>query len=118
MPAELLDQPQKTRPGEELDGAKLEAFLRQALPGLDGPTEIEQYPKGYSNLTYLAARRGTGTGFAPPAVRRKNQDRPRHGTRIPHSFRISSPPIRKSRGPSPIARMKRCSARHFTSWSE
>ena len=26
MPAELLDQPQKTRPGEELDAAKLEVL--------------------------------------------------------------------------------------------
>ena len=53
MPADLLDQPQKTRPGEELDVGKLEAYLRQALPELSGPLEITQFPKGYSNLTYL-----------------------------------------------------------------
>jgi len=53
MPAELFDQPQKTRPGEELDAGKLEAYLRQALPDLGGPIEIEQFPRGYSNLTYL-----------------------------------------------------------------
>src|SRR5205809_763714 len=51
MPAELLDQPQKTRPGEELDAGKLEAWLRQALPDLSGQLEIAQFPKGYSNLT-------------------------------------------------------------------
>jgi aminoglycoside phosphotransferase (APT) family kinase protein len=52
MPVELLDQPQKTRPGEELDAGKLAAYLRQALPDLSGPIEIAQFPKGYSNLTY------------------------------------------------------------------
>ena len=50
---ELLDQPHRTRPGEELDAGKLEAYLRQALPELSGPLEITQFPKGYSNLTYL-----------------------------------------------------------------
>src|SRR5437879_5598938 len=49
----LLDQPQAVRPGEELDGQKLEAFLKSRLPDLTGPYVIEQFPKGYSNLTYL-----------------------------------------------------------------
>ncbi len=52
MPTDLLDQPQKTRAGEELDAGKLEAYLRDALPDLSGPLEITQFPKGYSNLTY------------------------------------------------------------------
>ena len=52
MPTNLLDQPQKTRPGEELDADKLEAWLRRALPDMGGPLEIAQFPKGYSNLTY------------------------------------------------------------------
>ena len=86
MPAELLDQPQKTRPGEELDAGKLEAYLRQALPELSGPLEITQFPKGYSNLTYLLRGRRTRVGFAPSAVRRENQNRSRHGTRVSHSF--------------------------------
>ena len=53
MPTDLLDQPQRTRPGEELDAGKLETYLRQAMPCLSGPLEISQFPKGYSNLTYL-----------------------------------------------------------------
>ena len=53
MLTDLLDQPHKNRPGEELDVGKLEAWLRQALPDLNGPLEITQFPKGYSNLTYL-----------------------------------------------------------------
>ncbi|MBI3851185.1 MAG: phosphotransferase family protein [Verrucomicrobia bacterium] len=53
MPTELLDQPQKTRPGEELDASKLETYLQHTLPELSGDMEITQFPKGYSNLTYL-----------------------------------------------------------------
>lgn len=53
MPANLLDQPQETRTGEELDACKLEAYLQQVLPELRGQLEIQQFPKGYSNLTYL-----------------------------------------------------------------
>jgi len=52
MPLDPLDQPQKTRPGEELDADTLEVWLRQVLPDLSGPIEIAQFPKGYSNLTY------------------------------------------------------------------
>jgi aminoglycoside phosphotransferase (APT) family kinase protein len=47
------DQPTKIREGEELDVPKLEAFLKEALPGLEGPLVITQFPRGYSNLTYL-----------------------------------------------------------------
>jgi len=53
MPSDLLDQPQKIRPGEELDAGKLEAWLRQVLPDLSGPLQISQFARGYSNLTYL-----------------------------------------------------------------
>jgi aminoglycoside phosphotransferase (APT) family kinase protein len=48
-----LDQPTAVRPGEELDLAALEAYLRQHLPLPDAPLEIEQFPRGFSNLTYL-----------------------------------------------------------------
>ncbi len=52
-PGSLLDQSQTVRPGEELDTPKLEAFLKAHLPELTGPLAVEQFPKGYSNLTYL-----------------------------------------------------------------
>jgi aminoglycoside phosphotransferase (APT) family kinase protein len=52
-PGSLLDQPQSVRRGEELDAQKLEAYLKAGLPELSGPLVIEQFPKGYSNLTYL-----------------------------------------------------------------
>ena len=51
--SELLDHPQPVRPGEELDLASLGTFLRSHFPDATGPLTIEQFPKGYSNLTYL-----------------------------------------------------------------
>ncbi|MGZ6143769.1 MAG: phosphotransferase family protein, partial [Myxococcales bacterium] len=41
------DAPRAVRPGEELDPAKLAAFLGVAS------VSVEQFPKGHSNLTYL-----------------------------------------------------------------
>jgi aminoglycoside phosphotransferase (APT) family kinase protein len=41
------------RPGEELDRGKVEAFLQENIPGLEGNLQIMQFPSGYSNLTYL-----------------------------------------------------------------
>src|SRR5262245_16284053 len=43
------------RPGEELDTAKLEAYLRHYLPELasEGQIQLERFPGGHSNLTYL-----------------------------------------------------------------
>ena len=48
----IVDSARAVRPGEELDEARLEAFLRERL-GLLGPLRVEQFPSGYSNLTYL-----------------------------------------------------------------
>src|SRR5882724_5733170 len=50
---ELLDKPQPVRPGEALNAPGLEAFLKERFPDLSGPIIIEQFRKGYSNLTYL-----------------------------------------------------------------
>jgi aminoglycoside phosphotransferase (APT) family kinase protein len=51
--ADLLDQAQVVRPGEELDTVRLAAYLATAAPDLAGPIQVEQFPQGYSNLTYL-----------------------------------------------------------------
>jgi len=48
-----LDEPRPVRSGEELDKGRLETYLKDALPGLDGAVEVRQFPCGYSNLTYL-----------------------------------------------------------------
>ena len=47
-----LDQPQPVRPGDELALARLEAFLKSRFPESAGPLVVQQFPQGYSNLTY------------------------------------------------------------------
>jgi aminoglycoside phosphotransferase (APT) family kinase protein len=41
------------RTDERLDARALDAYLRTRLPGVAGALEIEQFPGGHSNLTYL-----------------------------------------------------------------
>lgn len=49
-----LDASRPVRKGEELDTLALEAYLRERVPGWQGKgLQVEQFPKGYSNLTYL-----------------------------------------------------------------
>ena len=48
-----IDQSAAVRAGEELPHETLLAYLKQHLPDLDGPLTIEQFPAGFSNLTYL-----------------------------------------------------------------
>jgi len=50
---DFIDKPAKVRQGEELDVKAVEAFLKDNIPGLSGPMAVEQFPSGYSNLTYL-----------------------------------------------------------------
>lgn len=41
------------RPGEELDWASLEVYLRAHLPEMQGELSVLQFPNGSANLTYL-----------------------------------------------------------------
>jgi len=50
---DLLDKTATIRQGEELDAARLEPYLREQLGVAGGDFEIEQFPGGHSNLTYL-----------------------------------------------------------------
>jgi len=50
---ELLDKAGAVRRGEEIDLAKIDAFLKASDPSLAGALEITQFPGGASNLTYL-----------------------------------------------------------------
>lgn len=43
------------RPGEELDLAKLEPFLRSHFPDEAGALKVQQFPSGHSNLTYFVS---------------------------------------------------------------
>jgi aminoglycoside phosphotransferase (APT) family kinase protein len=47
------DQATTIREGEELDPGRVEAFLQVSVPGLEGPLSVRQFPRGFSNLTYL-----------------------------------------------------------------
>jgi aminoglycoside phosphotransferase (APT) family kinase protein len=47
---ELIDP----RPGEQVDIARLEPYLRAHLPKTDGPFGLRQFSSGHANLTYLA----------------------------------------------------------------
>ena len=49
---ELLDHPEATRAGEELDLARLEPYLRRHFPNEAAALRVLQYPSGHSNLTY------------------------------------------------------------------
>jgi aminoglycoside phosphotransferase (APT) family kinase protein len=50
---DYLDKTKPIREGEEFDVKKVEAFLKDAIPGLQGELTVAQFPGGYSNLTYL-----------------------------------------------------------------
>lgn len=50
--SDFLDKPASIRPGEELDLAKLEPYLRSHFQDQSGHFSITQFPSGHSNLTY------------------------------------------------------------------
>jgi aminoglycoside phosphotransferase (APT) family kinase protein len=50
--SELLDHPATVRPGEELELARLEPYLRSYFANETGALQVRQYPSGHSNLTY------------------------------------------------------------------
>lgn len=49
----MLDQPSPIREGEALDQEALQTYLRQHWDGFREIEGIQQFPGGYSNLTYL-----------------------------------------------------------------
>jgi aminoglycoside phosphotransferase (APT) family kinase protein len=63
----IVDRPRAVRPGEELDPAKLGAWLEETL-GLAGALAVQQFPSGYSNLTYLVAKGDTELVLRRPPV--------------------------------------------------
>lgn len=52
MPTSLIDTAGSVRPGEELDVAAVDAWLKAELPGLRGQPEVAQFAGGASNWTY------------------------------------------------------------------
>ena len=53
--SDVSDRPEvaQVRPGEELDWASLETYLRRHLPAAVGDFSVLQFPNGSANLTYL-----------------------------------------------------------------
>jgi aminoglycoside phosphotransferase (APT) family kinase protein len=64
-PPELID----VRAGEELDEAKLTAYLAGKLPGSDRPLRLNQFAGGHANLTYCL-RFGEGDDAVEYVLRR------------------------------------------------
>jgi len=50
---DVTDRPVKVREGEELDVKKVGEFLKDSISGLEGDLIVEQFPSGFSNLTYM-----------------------------------------------------------------
>ncbi len=50
---DLTDKSKKIREGEQFDILRVENFLKDSIPGLTGSLAVEQFPSGYSNLTYM-----------------------------------------------------------------
>lgn len=48
-----LDQPVSVRQGEELDAVKLGEYLRSVVQDMTGNVDVQQFPSGFSNLTYM-----------------------------------------------------------------
>jgi len=48
-----IDKPTSIRKGEELDKIKLKAYLKLHWSNFSGNLQIEQFPSGFSNLTYF-----------------------------------------------------------------
>lgn len=63
------DEAGPVRKGEELDVPRLEAFLLKELDNTEGPLTVEQFPSGFSNLTYLL-RLGAKSGAKNLVLRR------------------------------------------------
>jgi aminoglycoside phosphotransferase (APT) family kinase protein len=53
IPNGLIDQPKEIRKGEAPDIIRLQAFLKENLATGKRSIEIKQFPRGFSNLTYL-----------------------------------------------------------------
>ncbi len=50
---DLSDKAKPVRNGESLDLSAVEEYLKSKIPSLSGSLAVEQFPSGFSNLTYL-----------------------------------------------------------------
>jgi len=72
---DATDQPSAVRSGQGVDATALAAWLDARLPNVAPPLTVEQFGRGYSNLTYLvrdAQGRELVLRRAPPGVKIKS----------------------------------------------
>lgn len=65
---QLRDRTRPVRDGEQLDRLKLFQYLSGRLPDINEPLEVEQFPAGFSNLTYLVRSGGREFVLRRPPV--------------------------------------------------
>jgi aminoglycoside phosphotransferase (APT) family kinase protein len=63
-----IDKAVAAREGEAPDISKLKNYLSSLLPGFDGELIIEQFPGGYSNLTFLLKASGKEYVLRKPPI--------------------------------------------------
>lgn len=69
MSVRWLDQPGPVRTGQEIEPERLADYLRTHVEGFGaGSVSIEQFPSGYSNLTYLVRSAGRAVVVRRPPV--------------------------------------------------
>lgn len=68
---DFSDGTRPIRDGEEFDIRRVEQFLKESIPGLDGELTVTQFPGGHSNLTYLVRVGGREMVFRRPPFGRK-----------------------------------------------
>ncbi|MBF0467932.1 MAG: phosphotransferase family protein [Desulfamplus sp.] len=67
----IKDEAVKVRQGEELNIEAVEKFIKENIPDLCGSLEVEQYPGGFSNLTYLVKLKDSVSGMTREMVLRR-----------------------------------------------
>jgi aminoglycoside phosphotransferase (APT) family kinase protein len=50
---DFIDKTAAIRSGEELENSRIESFVRDSIPDLEGEMQLRQFPSGHSNLTYM-----------------------------------------------------------------
>src|SRR5215469_7392449 len=86
------------RAGEELDVARLSDYLRDKIEGVTSGVEVQQFPSGHSNLTYLlitnkgeyVLRRGP---LGPVAPKAHDMAREYHVLRAVHPYFPEAPNV-------------------------
>ena len=53
MTEEWIDKPREIRDGDKQDTRRLFSYLSEQLEGLEGEFELQQFPSGHSNLTFM-----------------------------------------------------------------